>query len=81
MEMIAKITKLKSAGESVSMDEAIGFLVGCSQSGIPHTVLGRTTLTLTVKLNGSINSINEFKNRFTVYDCRRHFKWEDISVE
>lgn len=81
MEMIAKITKLKSAGESVSMDEAVGFLVGCSKTHLPHEIIGRTTRTLTVKLVGSINSINEFKNRFTVYDCRRHFQWEDISVE
>jgi hypothetical protein len=79
MEVISKISRLRSAPEDITMDTAESYLNGCSMTGIPYTLINKATATMTIKLVGSINSINEFKNRFTVYDCRRHFKWEDIN--
>lgn len=79
MEVISKISRLRSAPEDITMDTAEAYLNGCSRTGIPYTLINKTTATMTIKLIASINSINEFKNRFTVYDCRRHFKWEDIN--
>ena len=79
MEVTSKISRLRSAPEDITMDTAVSYLEGCSKMGIAHTILNKATATMTIKLVGSINSINEFKNRFTVYDCRRHFKWEDIN--
>ena len=41
-------------------------------------ILSHNIAEINLKVTGTINQINEFKNEFTIYDCARKFSWEDI---
>ena len=75
MERLMKIRVLCSDADIAFTRHKIESI---AQGLVNLNILYEDSLGIVIKLKGSINQINEFKNRFVMYDSARKFIIEDI---